>query len=333
MNPPLFLANRTPRGGGHHARGLAQLPREVAHEAEALRRQLREGRFQRSLAVIAGLSSLLSGLEVAYEHYRGSYSQRVMYSPVFLGLALLIAGIWGAVSRRAARTVLPLVSLLVLIDGAVGFCFHLRGIARKPGGWRLPVFNLIMGPPIFAPLLFGLSGYLGLLAAALRRGDERGTPRPGWPHARRARPSRLPGGIASLEATVREGRFQRQLAAATAISALFSGFEALYSHYKNGFKYKAQWTPVLLTPILCAAGIGAIWSGKIARTLLPVASVLALIDGGIGFGYHLRGMLRRPGGLKLPLHNLIYGPPIFAPLLFAASGFLGLLASLLRREE
>jgi hypothetical protein len=29
----------------------------------------------------------------------------------------------------------------------------------------------------------------------------------------------------------------------------------------------------------------------------------------------------------------MYGPPIFAPLLFAAAGFLGLMASLLRREK
>ena len=35
----------------------------------------------------------------------------------------------------------------------------------------------------------------------------------------------------------------------------------------------------------------------------------------------------------MPLYNIIYGPPIFAPLLFAASGFLGLLASLLRERN
>jgi hypothetical protein len=29
----------------------------------------------------------------------------------------------------------------------------------------------------------------------------------------------------------------------------------------------------------------------------------------------------------------MYGPPLFAPMLFAASGFMGLLASLLRREK
>jgi hypothetical protein len=53
----------------------------------------------------------------------------------------------------------------------------------------------------------------------------------------------------------------------------------------------------------------------------------------IGFFYHARGVLRRPGGTKLPLYNILYGPPIFAPLLFAATGFLGLLASLLRRAK
>ena len=52
-----------------------------------------------------------------------------------------------------------------------------------------------------------------------------------------------------------------------------------------------------------------------------------------GFYYHARGVVRRPGGLKKPLYNIIYGPPIFAPLLFAACGTIGLLASLMRRER
>ena len=62
-------------------------------------------------------------------------------------------------------------------------------------------------------------------------------------------------------------------------------------------------------------------------------SMLAIVDGGIGFFYHARGVLRRPGGLKKPLYNVLYGPPIFAPLLFAACGVLGLLACLMRRER
>ena len=74
-------------------------------------------------------------------------------------------------------------------------------------------------------------------------------------------------------------------------------------------------------------------SPKAARTWLPAMSLLAMLDGAVGFFYHVRGVVRRPGGLKTWVYNVVYGPPIFAPLLFAACGFTGLLASLMRRER
>ena len=109
---------------------------------------------------------------MTYEHYKGSYSQRIMYTPVILSLSLCVAGVWGAFNRWAARVLLPLVSLITLLDGVTGFIMHVRGIQRKPGGWRIPVFNIVMGPPIFAPLLFAVSGFLGLITAFLRREDD-----------------------------------------------------------------------------------------------------------------------------------------------------------------
>ena len=327
-------------GGEQRSPLLDLLPRGLTREGVALDRDIREGRFQRALALIAGLSGLLSGLEVLTEHYRGSYSQRVMYSPIILSPALLIAGVAGALNRRAARTVLPLVSLITIADGVIGFVFHVRGIHRKPGGWRVPVFNLIMGPPVLAPLLFALSGYLGLIAAFLRRADDPGAPPPPATDEApllsivgRVLPQNISAEERVLTQHVREGEFQKHLAAAAAISAVFSGFEALYSHYKNNFRYKAQWTPILLTPLIFVAGMGAIWNKTVARTLLPFVSLLALLDGAVGTFYHVRGMRRRPGGFTYPLYNLMYGPPAFAPLLFAASGFLGVLASLLRRAD
>lgn len=308
---------------------------ELERGARAIDVAIREGRFQRWLALIAGLSSVLSGIEVSYEHYKGSYSRRVMYTPVILSGALAAGGLAGFFSRRAARTVLPAISVLTLGDSVLGFYFHVRGIHRKPGGWRLPIVNMVMGPPVFAPLLFGVSAYLGFLASFLRRGehgDDRVLPRPAHAHHW----AKLVTGeheTISWTQDVREGRFQKQMAIATVISAFFSGFEAWYSHYKNNFRYKAQWTPVIVTPMLMAAGIGAVKSPRVAHTWLPAISAVAIVDGSVGFGYHARGVLRRPGGLKKPLYNIIYGPPLFAPLLFAASGFLGLLASLLRREK
>lgn len=324
--------------GKHRSNLLNLLPRKITREGIVLDQHIREGRFQRSLSLITAFSSLLAGLEVTYEHYRGSYGQQIMYTPVLISPILMIVAFWGVFSRRVARTLLPIVSLITLLDGVIGFYMHVRGIARKPGGWRIPIFNLIMGPPVFAPLLFGISGFLGIIASLLRREDDpMHSTLPGIPRPQPAWLNWLPRGIERegiiFEQDVREGRFQRVLGVATAISAFFSGIEALYSHYKNNFTYRVQWTPVLLTPILMIAGIGTVWSRTIARTLLPVASVLALVDGGIGFLYHVRGLVRRPGGLKKPFYNLVYGPPIFAPLLFAASGFLGVLASLLRRAK
>jgi hypothetical protein len=72
---------------------------------------------------------------------------------------------------------------------------------------------------------------------------------------------------------------------------------------------------------------------RIATTLLPAASALAAADAAIGLYYHARGVLRRPGGRKHLVYNIMYGPPIFAPLLFGAAGTLGFLASLLRRRR
>ncbi len=302
----------------------------LMRDLRSVRSHIREGRFQRSLSLLAGLSSILSGLEVAYEHYRGSYGQRVMYTPVILSGALTAAGVWGSIDRRVARSVLRWVSAVTLLDSGLGFFFHVRGIQRKPGGWRLPVANIIMGPPIFAPLLFGVSAYLGLLASFLRSEDA---------PAVRSLNYRLGSGSAHplkrllRGAALSEGRYQQHLAAVTILATFFSGFEALYSHYKNNFRYRAQWTPVIITPLLMMAAGASIKSPRIARTWLPTVSLLAMADGAIGFFYHARGVLRRPGGLKLKLYNIMYGPPLFAPLLFAACGAVGLLASQMRREH
>jgi hypothetical protein len=291
---------------------------EASHELELLRNAIREGRFQRALAMIVSGASLVSGLEVAYEHYRGSYSQRIMYTPVALSALLACAGVWAVFSGRAARTVLRGVSAVTLADAALGFSFHIRGIARKPGGWSLPLTNIIMGPPLFAPLLFGTAAYLGLIASYLRREGDSAVPR-------RAEPA--------IEQDVREGRFQQHMLVATSLSALLSGAEASYSHYKSGFRYRSQWWPVLLAPALAIACAAGVRERRVAVTVVPALSAAAAIVAGIGFFFHVRGVLRRPGGAAHLAYNIMYGPPIFAPLLFGAAGGLGLLASQLRRSD
>jgi len=296
---------------------------------------IREGRFQRSLSLLTAVTSVVSGLEVAYEHYRGSYSRRVMYTPVILSVLLAAAGFAATFSRRAARTILRIVSIVTLIDAAVGFYFHIRSIHRKPGGWRLPMTNMIMGPPIFAPLLFGTSAYLGLIASYLQREDETAPPSQSGKDSWFARilPPTSGRALLSAEQDMREGKFQRQVAIVAGISALLSGFEAYYSHYKNNFRYWVQWTPIAIAPLLAAAAFGSVVNPRVATTALPAMSAVASADAAVGFYYHARGVLRRPGGRHHLLYNIMYGPPIFAPLLFGAAGMLGGLASLLRRSK
>lgn len=294
--------------------------------AETVLEHVRDGRFQRSLSFIVAVTSVASGLEVGYEHYKGSYSNPVMYTPVLLSAALAGAGGAAVFSRKAATTYLRAVSIASLVDGVIGLGFHVRGIARKPGGWRLPVTNVVMGPPIFAPLLFGTSAYLGMMASYLRREEDPPRSSPETESGKGV------GNRTNWKVEISQGRFQKHLCGITIAWAFFSGFEALYSHYKSNFRYKAQWTPIVIAPLLMAAAAGAIFSRRVARGLLPAASVLALADGAAGFYYHARGIARRPGGTRTGVYNVLYGPPIFAPLLFAACGFLGLLASVLRRE-
>lgn len=305
------------------------------HDVEVIANHIREGRFQRSLSLLTAVTSVVSGMEVAYEHYRGSYSQRVMYTPVILSTLLALAGIAGLMSRRAARTVLRATSAVTLLDAVVGFYFHIRGVQRKPGGWRLPMTNMIMGPPIFAPLLFGTSAYLGLIASYLQREEATWDLSAAGSDTFLAKllPSRSGRALLSAEQDIREGRFQRQVAVVTGVSALLSGFEAYYSHYKNNFRYKVQWTPVVVAPMLATASFASVKSRRVAATVLPALSIIAAGDAAVGFYYHARGVLRRPGGRKHLIYNILYGPPIFAPLLFGAAGMLGVMASLLRRRK
>lgn len=302
------------------------LPKPLRGYAQEALDHIQHGCFQRSMSLLVAGSSLVSTIEVGYEHYRGSYSNPVMYTPLTLGSALTMASTAGVFSERAATTWMRWLSYITLVDGAVGFCFHIRGVARKPGGWRMPVTNVVMGPPLFAPLLFGTSAYLGVIASYLQREEHYGV---------RSRVIKMSTGLRKpdFRDDIRTGRFQKHLCTVAAVWTVCSGMESWYSHYKDNFKYKVQWSPILLTPLMLVATLASLKSRRAAITLLPAVSGVLIADGLIGFGYHIRGILRRPAGKKKPLYNILYGPPIFAPLLVAACGLLGMMAYLMRRER
>ena len=134
-----------------------------------LLRELRRGRVQRTLAAATALSALPLGAEIYFEHFRGSFGDKWMWTPVALSPALSAAGVAAMRSERAARTALPLVSALYCLDGLIGVYTHVQGVRKRPGGFSEPLYNIVMGPPLLAPGSLALVGGMGLAAAMAKR--------------------------------------------------------------------------------------------------------------------------------------------------------------------
>ena len=132
-------------------------------------RDLRRGRVQRTLAAATALSALPLGAEIYFEHFRGSFGDKWMWTPVVLSPALTAAGLAAMRSERAARTALPIVSALYCLDGLIGVYTHVQGVRKRPGGFSEPLYNIVMGPPLLAPGSLALVGGMGLAAAAAKR--------------------------------------------------------------------------------------------------------------------------------------------------------------------
>jgi len=132
-------------------------------------RNIRRGRVQRLLAVTTALSAPALGAEIYFEHYKGSFGDKWMWTPLVLTPPLTAAGIAGAVSEKASRTILPAVSALYFLDGLVGIVTHFQGLRKRPGGLKEVHYNLVMGPPLLAPGSLCLVGALGIAAAIVKR--------------------------------------------------------------------------------------------------------------------------------------------------------------------
>jgi hypothetical protein len=114
-------------------------------------------------------SGLPLGLEMFLEHYKGSFGDAWMWSPIISSPVVSAAGVAGLRSATAARTVLPGAGAMYALNGAIGVYTHVRGIGRKPGGFSEPTYNLVMGPPLLAPGSLILVGGLAVLAALVER--------------------------------------------------------------------------------------------------------------------------------------------------------------------
>lgn len=133
------------------------------------RRRLAHGAFQQELSAATAAGAVVTSFEIAVEHYRASFGDPWMWTPLYITPPLVAAGLGGVVSGRVARTALPVTGAAYLANGLLGIYLHVRGIAKRPGGWGEPTYNVVMGPPLMAPGLMAMVGGMALLAAVLRR--------------------------------------------------------------------------------------------------------------------------------------------------------------------
>ena len=121
--------------------------------------------------------------------------------------------------------------------------------------------------------------------------------------------------------------FQRFYVGFVGVAFALLGLQVLLFHWRAAFKKWTMYGPVLLAPLLAAAGIvGALSRDGWLGWAVLVVFALGVFDGLIGIYEHGRGIAERIGGFSL--RNLVAGPPILLPVMFTALASSGALAVL-----
>ena len=119
--------------------------------------------------------------------------------------------------------------------------------------------------------------------------------------------------------------FARLYLLLVAVAFLVVGDQVFLFHWRAAFRSRAMYGPVVMAPVIAAAGVAAAISRNdaVGWTAVVVFGV-GLLDGLIGLALHLRGIAARVGGFTL--RNVLAGPPPLLPLAFAALALTGGLA-------
>jgi len=259
--------------------------------------------FNRSSALLA-LSVLADS---AMEHYRGSFDNPAMYTPLVVSIASLLAGVHGGSDREAARhRVRDSVYIGAALTGLVGTGFHLYNITKRPG--RFSWHNFFYAAPVGAPMALILSGALGAVAERLR--DE---------PAHEPRLFGMPAGKA--------------LALVTSAGLVGTLGEVALLHFRGSFQNRAMYAPIVVSPVAAALLAGTALAAPRPRWFTRCWLRLTTALGFIGVGFHARGVARNQGGWRNWSQNLFNGPPLPAPPSFSALALAGLAALRLRETE
>jgi hypothetical protein len=263
----------------------------------------------RRLNRAAGLLATSVFADSGVEHYRGSFKNKAMYTPLVVSALTLATSIHGTADKRpAAHRARDATYLLSAAAGLIGSGFHLYNVAKRVCGisWQ----NLFYGAPLGAPMAALLSGLLGFCSERVRETD------PG----RRPEIFGLPAG--------------RTMAAVVGAGLFGTAGEAALLHFRGAFHDPFMVLPVTLPPIgavlmafAAASGMGR--DHRFARGWMR----LLVVMGVAGVGFHAYGVSRNMGGWRNRSQNILNGPPLPAPPSFTALALAGLAALNLMRDH
>jgi hypothetical protein len=283
-------------------RPVASASRLPAHKDATV---LAARRLNRAAGTLA--TSVLA--DSAVEHYRGSFKNRAMFTPLIVSALTLATSLHGTADMKPiAHRLRDAIYLLATATGLMGTGFHIYNVGKKVGGFSWQ--NLFYGAPLGAPMAILLSGLVGFCSERVRESAPGTTPQ-----------------IFDLPAG-------RTMAAVAGAGLLGTTGEAGLLHFRGAFHDPFMLLPVTLPPVgallLGSAALGGPGrEHRLARWWMRLLAAMGLA----GVGFHAYGVSRNMGGWRNWSQNVLNGPPIPAPPSFAGFALAGLAALGLMRDH
>jgi hypothetical protein len=266
-------------------------------------------RAARRLNRAAGILATSVLADSGVEHYRGSFKNKAMFTPLVVSALTLGTSIHGTTDLRpAAHKFRDTTYLLAAITGLLGTGFHIYNVGKQVGGFSWQ--NLFYAAPLGAPMAILLSGLVGFCSERVRE-SEPGT---------RPEIFELPAG--------------RTMAAVVGAGLLGTTAEAGLLHFRGALHDPLMLLPVTLPPLgaILLASAAAGGPGRDHRFTRGWMRLLAVM-GFAGAGFHVYGVSRNMGGWRNWTQNILNGPPIPAPPSFAGLALAGLAALALIKDH
>ncbi len=222
-------------------------------------------------------------VDILVAHSANQFKHREEWIPFFFSVFCAVPLILSL--RRICNPAAEPVSLrMVKICGGISILIGISGLGYHLASQFLrqqTIKNLVYTAPLIAPLAYAGIGLLLLFNRTTRESRD-------WAHA-----------MLFL-----------------AIGGFFGNFVlTLCDHAQNGFFYREEWVAVISAALavgFLSATILMTPGGAWPRIIGSVMALQAIV-GMVGLGFHLRGEILQRG---LTWDALVFGPPIFAPLLY-----------------